>query len=57
LRAKLRLPAHDALMLLGMAGDMRPGQSIFTASLNVSYYLTLLSPPDELAIDMMPPRC
>ena len=44
LRAKLRLPTHDALMLLGVAGDMRPGQSIFAKSLNVSYYLTFPKP-------------
>ena len=38
---KLSLSPHDALMLLGVAGDMRPGQSIFMPPLNVSYYLTV----------------
>ena len=44
LKERLSMPAHDALMLLGVAGDMRPGQSIFAPMLHVTYYLTLPKP-------------
>jgi amidase len=41
---RLDLAPHDALMLLGVAGDMRPGQCMFDPSTPMTFYLTLPRP-------------
>ncbi len=44
LKRQLDLPAHDALMLLGVAGDMRPGQSMLDPATPATVYLRLPKP-------------
>jgi len=38
---RLALAPADALMLLGVAGDMRPGQSMFDATTPMTFYLSV----------------